>query len=97
MHKNYIKSQTTLDFTQVVHIGENNNESQQILQSNYKRLNNNCKILFDALMRGERLTGKTIISKYNMFEYRRRIADLKAAGVQIKEKVLGNGTKEWFL
>lgn len=86
--------QTQIDF---VHTRENNRHSEGILEANYERLNNNCKILLDALKRGERLTGFIVVSKYNMMEYRRRFADLRAAGIAVKSEVLKGGFKEYFL
>ncbi len=89
--------QTTIDFDKVLHSKENNRHSQQILEDNHLRLSNNCKIIYEALLRGEKLTGQSIVSKYGMLEYRRRIADLKAAGIEIKETILFNGCKQWWI
>ena len=86
--------QTQIDF---VHTQENNRHSEQILEDNLPRLNRNCKVILDALQRGERLTGAIVISKYGMLEYRRRFADLRGKGIQIKETMLKGGVKEWYL
>lgn len=86
-----------IDLNNIVHTRENNIYSETILNNNYKRLNNNCRILLDALERGERLTGLSIVKKYGMLEYRRRIKDLKESGIYIKERNLWLGCKEWFL
>ncbi len=86
-----------LDFSTIVHQKENNSHSESILFDQYERLSNNCKILYEALQRGEKLTGQSIVSKYGMLEYRRRIKDLKSAGVDIKETILFKGCKQWWL
>lgn len=92
-----IAVQTEIDFTKVVHTRENNRQSEVTLNEEYARLNNNCKIIYDALKRGERLTGRIIQRRFDMSEYRRRIKDLKDAGIPIQEKKLKGGSKEWFL
>jgi hypothetical protein len=89
--------QTEIDFTAVVHTKENNSKSEATLHEQYERLNNNCKILYDALKRGEKLTGRIIQRRFDMSEYRRRIKDLKDAGIPIQENKLKGGCKEWFI
>ena len=86
-----------MDFSNITHTKENNRHSEQILDDNYERLNKNCKILYDALQRGERLTGAVVVTQYGMMEYRRRFADLKAAGVPVKDATIKGGAKEWFI
>ena len=90
-------TQTEIDWSQVTHTRENNSHSETILFDQYERLNHNCKIIYEVLKRGYKLTGRDIVSKYGMMEYRRRIADIRAAGIEVKEEVLSNGAKEWFL
>ena len=90
-------NQGVIDFDKVVHTKENNAFSESILFDQYERLSKNCRVLYDALKRGERLSGITIITRYGMTEYRRRIKDLRDAGVPIKEHKLENGCKEWYL
>ena len=92
-----IVQQTEINFNEATLHKENNRESQQILCDQLPRLSNNCKTIYEALKRGERLSGADIILKYGMTEYRRRIKDLKDAGVQIKEEKLSNGCKVWFI
>lgn len=90
-------NQLEIDWTRVSHTKENNSHSEAILFEEYERLNHNCKIIYDALKRGERLTGRDIVTRYGMLEYRRRIADIRAAGVEIKEEILKDGSKIWYL
>src|SRR4051812_44537237 len=92
-----------IDFAEVLHTKENNSFSQSILEANAERLSNNCKILFEALLRGEKLTGSIIIKEYGMLEYRRRLADIKAylrninSPIIISEETISGGCKCWFI
>lgn len=88
--------QLTIDWNQVTHTRENNSHSEQILFDQYERLNGNNKLIYDALKR-ERLTGKDMMRKFDLCEYRRRIKDLRDAGVVIKEKTLKGGAKQWWI
>jgi hypothetical protein len=89
--------QLSIDWDNITHVKENNSFSEQILFDQYERLNHNCKIIYDALKRGERLTGRDIVSKYGMMEYRRRLKDLRDAGLNIQETTLKGGAKQWYL
>lgn len=89
--------QPELNFGQPLHTHENNKESQSTYEDNWERLNNNAKILYRALLRGERLSGRDIVSKYGMMEYRRRIKDLRDAGLPITDEKLKGGSKIWFI
>ena len=88
--------QIDFDFSTMVHTKENNSHSEKILDSQYERLSNNCKTLYNAFERGESLSGSDIVRSYKMMEYRRRIKDLKDAGYPIGETILKNGSKIWF-
>ena len=79
------------------HTRENNAHSEQILFDQYERLNRNCKKLYEALKSGGWWSGKRIIAELDMLEYRRRILDLKEAGIVINERSIGKGCKEWSL
>ena len=89
--------QIKINFDEIVHSKENNRYSQGVLENEYTRLNKNCKILYDALKRGEKLTGMLVVQRYNMLEYRRRFKDLKDAGIDIKENTLKGGIKVWYI
>jgi hypothetical protein len=86
--------QTEIDFTNCVHGRENNRESQQILEDQYERLNNNCRRLYDALKSGGAWSGHRIIHELNMIEYRRRIKDLREAGIFIKQANQGQARRQ---
>jgi hypothetical protein len=89
--------QIEIDWSQVTHTRENNSHSEQILFDQYERLNHNCKLIYDALKRGERLTGRDIMRRFDMCEYRKRISDLRDAGIEIKETTLKGGAKQWWI
>ena len=89
--------QIEIDWSSIPHKKENNSHSEAILFDQYERLSRNCKVLYDALKRGERLTGAIVVTQYGMLEYRRRFADLRAAGIEIKERLLPGGVKEWWV
>ena len=56
-------TQTEIDWNQVTHTRENNKHSETILFDQYERLNHNCKVIYDALKRSERMVYRTIIFK----------------------------------
>lgn len=89
--------QTEINWNEIVHGKENNSHSQQILEDQYERLNNNCRKLYDALKSGGKWTGKRIIKTLDMLEYRRRIKDLKDAGIKINEEIIEGGSKQWWI
>ena len=88
--------QQEIDFTGISLHPENNKHSEEILLEQESRLSENCKKIYKALKRGARLTGIDIINM-GMTEYRRRIKDLREAGVVIQETKLSNGCKQWYL
>ena len=88
--------QLSIDWNQVTHTRENNKHSETILFDQYERLNHNCKIVYEVLKRGYKLTGRDIVNM-GMLEYRKRISDLRDAGIKIQETVLSNGAKEWWI
>lgn len=90
-----LEKQIEMDFN--VLTPQNNRESESILLLCEKRLSKNCKTLYEALLRGEKLTGIDIIVKYKITEYRRRIKDLKDAGIEIKDCIGSNGCKTWWI
>lgn len=83
---------------------ENNQESQKILEKNKNHFSKQCEIIFTLLMQGVRLTtykallgirhGEKI---YKIGDLRRRIKDLKDAGVNISEILNKERYKVWFM
>ena len=86
-------AQTQLDFT--VHSHEDNAVSQTYLEAGRKQFSKNCKILYDAFLRGE------IINTLNspVPEFRRRRQDLTDNnGIKIELHPSTNGRlKQWYL
>lgn len=83
-----------------VHTKENNRESLDYLNENRDRIIKSCRIVFDRLMRGERLT--VVFATLNgISSLPRRAMDLEAAGFLLKKDwvyVDGNRShKEWFM
>ena len=79
-----------------VHIHETGKGNQKILNANRKKFSRQCQILFDAMMRGERLTSFDCAMKYKILDGRRRFCDLEMNGVRISEKLINTGFKEKF-
>lgn len=79
-----------------IHKRESNQESQNILNANRKRFSRQCQILFDALMRGERLTSFGCALQYKIMDARRRFCDLEQSGIKISERLIDNHFKERF-
>ncbi|MGG5506744.1 MULTISPECIES: hypothetical protein [unclassified Myroides] len=78
---------------------ENNPESQAHYEENEKEFTKQCKIVHDALLRGEKLTTHDALLKYNIGDLRRRVKDLKDIyGIPVLSRyVTGTRFKEYFL
>jgi len=77
---------------------ENNQESNAILQENKKRINRRCQEVLNILKTGERLTVISAVKKYDITSLPRRIKDLRdMAGIEIKDREIGGGCKEWWI
>lgn len=76
---------------------ENNKQSEEILTDNHKRLSNQCRVVYDALKAGVKLTVKDAMIDYNIGDLRRRVCDLRQHGVDIKDNILKGGVKEFYL
>ncbi|MGB0405237.1 MAG: helix-turn-helix domain-containing protein [Fusobacterium sp.] len=76
---------------------ENNMESQEYLENNLSKFNNQCRIVLKALLNGERLTCATALIKYHIGHLPRRICTLRKAGVNILDQRKPGGFKEYYL
>lgn len=77
---------------------ENNRESQRIFDENKDKFSKQCKIVFEAFLRGERLTTTSALLTYGIGDLRRRVKDLKDMwGVDVKSELCENRFKEYFL
>ena len=70
-----------------VHLYEKGQQSQHILNTNRKKFSKQCQILFDAMMRGERLSDVDCTIKYLIGDGRRRMKDLIDGGVLITKEL----------
>lgn len=68
--------QLTMDFSTLQH-RENNFDSQLHFEENKERFSNQCKKVYEALLKGERLTTTKALINYGIGDLRRRIKDLK--------------------
>lgn len=90
--------QLQIDFTQPIVHHENNRESQLHFEANRDRFSAQCKIAFDAMMNGERLTTAKALIQYNIGDLRRRVKDLKDMwGVPIETEIIKGKYKEYFI
>lgn len=89
--------QIEIDFVKS-HGRENNTESQMNYESNLEKFNNNCRIIFEQLLTGRRLTGLEVV-KLGIIEYRKRFDDLKKLyNIPVKDGYVdGKRYKTWWL
>lgn len=91
------QNQIAIDFTQLHHT-ENRIRNQEHFERNKERFSNQCKIVYEALLRGERLTTTQALLKYRIGDLRRRIKDLKDIwNVPIEDEYVEGKFKEYFL
>ena len=88
-------TQAEINFT--VHTRENNSFSEQILFDQYERLSNQCRIVYNALKEGKKLTVRDAMLNFGIGDLRRRVADLRESGIEVKSNLLQNRFKEYFL
>lgn len=82
------------DFT---HTAENNRHSEAILEANYERLNKQCQLVYSLLKQGDRLTVRNAMIYYGIGDLRRRCADLREKGIEVKSALIDGRHKEYFL
>lgn len=86
-----------LDFSQLHHT-ENKISNQEHFERNKDKFSNQCKIVYEALLRGERLTTTKALINYGIGDLRRRIKDLKDIwNVPIQDEYVKGKFKEYFL
>ena len=86
-----------IDFTELNHV-ENNIDSQKHFEENKERFSNQCKIVYEALLRGEKLTTTKALIEYGIGDLRRRIKDLKDQwNVPIESEYVKGKFKEYYL
>lgn len=86
-----------IDFSELNHV-ENKISNQEHFERNKEKFSKQCKIVYEALLRGERLTTTQALLKYRIGDLRRRIKDLKDIwDVPIQDEVVEGKFKEYFL
>jgi len=80
---------------EIVHDQENNEDSQRHLQENSDKFETDCQFLLKQMLRGERLTAKTVVQKYGIAD--RRLRDLEIAGKCKKEWKLNEAGKRLYV
>jgi len=92
-----MNTQLQIDFSTLSH-QENNIESQRHFDENKDKFSKQCKIVYEALLRGERLTTAKALIEYGIGDLRRRIKDLKDIwSVPIQSKYIEGNYKEYFI
>jgi hypothetical protein len=69
-------NQQEINFDDLFHV-ENKISNQEHFERNKERFSNQCRIVYEALLRGERLTTTKALIDYQIGDLRRRIKDLK--------------------
>lgn len=96
MNHNQTKSEE-LDFKFYQHT-ENKIANQEHFEKNKKEFSKQCKIVYDALLRGERLTTTEALLKYQIGDLRRRIKDLKDIwNIPVQDVYVQGKFKEYYL
>lgn len=86
-----------LDFSQLQHT-ENKISNQEHFERNKDKFSNQCRIVYEALLRGERLTTTKALLSYSIGDLRRRIKDLKDTwNVPIESQYVEGKFKEYYL
>ncbi len=65
------------DFTAVVHVRENNHESEAHLNANRRKFTGDCATVYSLLMKGHVITTKSVYMQYDVSSLPRRIKDLR--------------------
>lgn len=90
-------SQHQIDFSQLNHI-ENKISNQEHFERNKERFSNQCRIVYEALLRGEKLTTAKALIDYGIGDLRRRCKDLRDMwNVPIRSEYVEGRYKEYYL
>lgn len=95
--KNTTSKQPELDFSFYQHT-ENKIVNQEHFEKNKKEFSKQCQIVYDALLRGERLTTTQALLTYKIGDLRRRIKDLKDIwNIPVLDVYVEGKFKEYYL
>ena len=85
-----------IDFSELNHV-ENKISNQEHFERNKEKFSKQCKIVYEALLRGERLTTTKALLNYGIGDLRRRIKDLKDIwNVPIQDEYVEENLKSIF-
>jgi hypothetical protein len=91
------QNQPKIDFSELQHF-ENKISNQEHFEANKDRFSNQCRLVYEALLRGEKLTTTTALITYRIGDLRRRIKDLKDIwNVPVMDQYVDGKFKEYFL
>lgn len=77
---------------------ENKISNQEHFERNKEKFSRQCKIVYELLLGGERLTTRKALLDYNIGDLRRRIKDLKDIwNVPVKDRYVEGRFKEYYL
>jgi len=91
------------DYTNVLHERENNSESEKHLKANKYHFTGQVAVVLSLLQKGVVLTVYNALTQYRIGDLRRRIKDIKDAGVDVSEDWVydaeGKRTrfKKWYI
>lgn len=90
-------NQPQIDFSELHHI-ENKISNQEHFEANKDKFSHQCKIIYEAMLRGEKLTTTSALIMYRIGDLRRRIKDLKDTwNVPVQDQYVEGKFKEYFL
>jgi hypothetical protein len=90
-------NQQEINFDELFHY-ENKISNQEHFERNKEKFSNQCRIVYEALLKGERLTTTKALLHYQIGDLRRRIKDLKDIwNVPIESQLVEGHYKEYFL
>lgn len=91
------QNQPKIDFSQLQHI-ENKISNQENFEANKDKFSKQCKIVYEALLRGEKLTTTKELIDYGIGDLRRRCKDLRDMwNVPIRSEYVEGRYKEYYL
>lgn len=82
--------QSSIDFVQT---RQNSRENEAILEMNLPKIKTQCDTIYQAMLRGEKLTTTSALLRYGIGDLRARIRDLVKSGIPIKKEIQKGGYK----